>query len=48
MVAGSSGYGQWVELVSMIAGSSGCDQCMGPVGVVSGCGQWVVDTLLIS
>ena len=34
-----SGYGQWVEPVSMVAGSSGCDQCMGPVGVVSGWSQ---------
>ena len=26
-------------------GDTWCDQYMGPVGVVAGCGQWVVDLL---
>ena len=29
----------------MTLGSSGCDQCMGSVGVITECGQWVVDLL---
>ena len=28
-----------------MCGASGCDQCVGPVDVVTGCGQWVVDLL---
>ena len=32
--------------VEMALGTSRCDECVGPVGVVTaGCGQWVVDLL---
>ena len=32
----------------MTLGASGCDEFVGPVGVVTGCGQWVVDMLFTS
>ena len=27
--------------------ASGCDQCVGSVGLVTGCGQWVEDLLIL-
>ena len=38
-------FGQNVE---MTLGASVCDQLVGPVGVVIGCGQWVVNILFTS
>ena len=32
--------------VGVITRSSGCDQCVGPVGAVARCTQWMVDILL--
>ena len=31
--------------VELTYGTSGCDKCVGPVDIVIGCGQWVVDLL---
>ena len=34
--------------MGVVTGSSGCDQWVEPMDVVTGCGQWVVDILYTS
>ena len=47
MILRSCIYIHWQNAV-MKLGSSGYDQRMGPVGVVTGCGHWVVIILFTS
>ena len=41
----ASGCNQFMESVDVVTVSSGCYPWVRPVGVVTRCGQWVVDTI---
>ena len=44
----ASGCRLCIGPVFVVTGASGCDQWVGSMGVVTVCGQWVVDLLFTS